>query len=159
SVEAYDEHYEPLSDEGLLERGLTAEIVAPTPTGTRTQPLLVPMLRKGFFELQFPVTATGNYGLRVTDPITGKLTGQRSEGTALPGEGGRGVREQKLEEELAQATGGKSYDLTTVDQLPQDLKLQPITEHVTQNRALWATPLWFGAVVLLMLGEWITRKI
>ena len=56
-------------------------------------------------------------------------------------------------------TGGKSYDLTTVDRLPQDLKLQPITEHVAQNCTLWATPLWFGAVVLLMLGEWVARKI
>jgi hypothetical protein len=159
AVEAYDEHYEPLTDERLPERGLTAELVVPTPTGTRTQPLLVPMLRKGFFELQFPVTATGNYGLRVKDPITGKLTEQRFEVTALSAERRRGVRDQKLQQELAQATGGRSYDLTTVDRLPQDLKLHPVTEHATQNCALWATPLWFGAVVLLMLGEWIIRKI
>jgi hypothetical protein len=159
SVEAYDEHYEPLSDEKLPERGLSAELVVPTPTGTRIQPLLVPMLRNGVFELQFPVAATGNYGLRVKDPVTNKITEQRFEVTAPSAERRRSVRDRKLQQELAQATGGKSYDLTTVDRLPQDLNLQPITERVTQNRPLWATPLWFGAVVMLMLGEWIIRKI
>src|SRR5439155_20441088 len=47
SVEAYDGHYEPLSDEILPERGLTAELIVPMSTGARTQSLLVPMLRKG----------------------------------------------------------------------------------------------------------------
>ncbi|MBW8883479.1 MAG: VWA domain-containing protein [Planctomycetia bacterium] len=159
SVEAYDEHYEPLSDEKLPEHGLAAELILPSPTGTRNEPLLVPMVRKGAFELQFPVTAVGSYSLRVKDPITGKLSEQRFDVTALSAERRRGVRDQQLQHDLAQVTGGKSYDLTTADRLPQDLKLQPITEHVTQNCTLWATPLWFGAVVLLMLGEWITRKI
>jgi hypothetical protein len=133
--------------------------MAPTASGTRTQPLVVPMLRRGVFELQFPVTVVGSYSLRLKDPITGKLNEQRFEVTGLSAERRRGVRDQKLQQELAQATGGKSYDLTTIDRLPQDLKFQPITEHITQNFALWATPLWFGAVVLLMLGEWITRKL
>src|SRR5439155_21883477 len=61
SVEAYDEHYEPLSDEKLPERGLTAELAMPLSTGAQTQSLLLPMLRKGLFELQFPVYAIGSY--------------------------------------------------------------------------------------------------
>jgi hypothetical protein len=158
SVEAYDEHYEPLTDEKLAERGLSAELIVPAQAGTRTQPLVAPMLHKGLFELQFPVTAVGSYSLRVKDPITGKLSEQRFEVSALSAERRRGVRDQQLQLELAQATGGKSYDLTTVDRLPQDLKLKPTSEQVTQNCALWATPLWFVAVVLLMLGEWIIRK-
>ncbi len=159
SVEAYDEHYEPLTDEKLAERGLSGELTVPTQVGTRVQPLQIPMLRKGVFELQFPVAAVGHYSLRVKDPITGKLSEQRFEVTALSAERRRGIRDEKLQQELAQATGGKSYDLTTVDRLPEDLKLQPITEQATQNFALWATPLWFGVVVLLMLGEWATRKL
>jgi hypothetical protein len=159
SIEAYDENYEPLSDENLPEHGLSAELGMPLTTGTQTQSLVVPMLRKGLFELQFPVYAIGSYGLRVKDPVTGKLTEQRFEVTALSAERRRGVRDKQLQHDLAQASGGKSYDLTTVDQLPRDLKLPPITEHITQNRTLWTTPLWFGAVVLLMLGEWIARKI
>src|SRR5436190_2969359 len=115
SVEAYDENYEPLSDENLPDRGLAAELTAPAKAGTQTQSLLVPMLRKGVFEVRIPVYAVGSYSLRVKDPITGKLDEQRFEVTALSAERRRGVRDEKLQLDLAQATGGRSYDLTTVD--------------------------------------------
>lgn len=159
SVEAYDENYEPLLDENLRDHGLVAELTAPAQNGTSTQSLLVPMLRKGVFELQFPVYSVGGYTLRVTDPITDKVIQQRFEVSALSAERRRGVRDQQLQHDLAQATGGKSYDLVTVDRLPQDLKLLPVTEHTTRNSALWTTPLWFIMVMILMLGEWVGRKL
>jgi hypothetical protein len=117
------------------------------------------MLRKGIFELQFPVEAVGSYSLRVQDPVTGKFDEQRFEVTAASAERRRGTRDLQLQDDLAAATGGKIHDLTTVDRLPAELKLKPINEHVTRNFALWTTPLWFGLVVLLMLGEWASRKL
>ena len=42
--------------------------------------------------------------------------------------------------------------------LPDDLKVEAVTERHTRNFALWTTPLWFAVVVVLMLGEWLSRK-
>jgi hypothetical protein len=159
SVEAYDENYEPLDDEGLPQRGLVAELVLPSTGAAQTQPLLVPMLRKGLFEARIPVYAAGSYSLRIKDPVTGNLQEQRFEVTALSAERRSAVRDVKLQSELALATGGRSYDLSTVDRLPDELKLEPIVQRQTRNLALWTTPLWFGVIVALMFGEWIARKV
>ena len=158
TVEAYDENYEPLSDETLLDRGLIAELIIPGKSGAQTTPISVPMLRKGVFEARIPVFAVGEYSLRVKDPVTGKFDEQRFEVTPLSAERRRGVRDEKLQMELAQQTGGRAYDLTTVSSLANDLKLEPVIERMVRNNALWSTPLWFTAIVVLMLGEWLSRK-
>jgi hypothetical protein len=159
-VEAYDENYEPLADETLPERGLMAELVIPGKgaAGQTATNITVPMLRKGVFEARIPVFAVGEYSLRVKDPVTGKFDEQRFEVTPLSAERRRGVRDEKLQTDLARQTGGRAYDLTTVSNLPADLKREPVVERLTRNMALWSTPLWFAAVVMLMLGEWLSRK-
>jgi hypothetical protein len=132
--------------------------VIPVRGGSQTQPLVVPMLRKGLFEARIPVFSVGSYSLRVKDPVTGRMDEQRFEVTPLSAERRSAVRDARLQNELAQATGGRSYDLTTVQRLPNELKLQPITQRQTRNLTLWTTPLWFAAVIVLMLGEWLARK-
>jgi hypothetical protein len=158
TVEAYDENYEPLSEEALADRGLTAELTVPGKNSAQASTFTVPMLRKGVFEARIPVYTVGAYSLRVKDPVTGKFEEQRFEVTPLSAERRRGVRDDKLQTELAQQTGGRTYDLTTVSKLPDDLKVEAVTERHTRNFALWTTPLWFAAVVILMLGEWLSRK-
>jgi hypothetical protein len=160
TVEAYDENYEPLADDDLPERGLIAEMTIPGKAGSAgaTTNVTVPMLRRGVFEARIPVLAVGEYSLRVKDPVTGKFDEQRFEVTPLSTERRRGVRDEKLQTDLARQTGGRAYDLTTVSNLPTDLKLEPVVERQTRNRALWSTPLWFAVVVMLMLGEWMSRK-
>jgi hypothetical protein len=160
TVEAYDENYEPLADDDLPERGLIAEMTIPGKAGSAgaTTNVTVPMLRRGVFEARIPVLAVGEYSLRVKDPVTGKFDEQRFEVTPLSAERRRGVRDEKLQTDLARQTGGRAYDLTTVSNLPTDLKLEPVVERQTRNRALWSTPLWFAVVVMLMLGEWLSRK-
>jgi hypothetical protein len=155
TVEAYDESYEPLSDEGLPQRGLTAEMTMPGEDAAR---LIVPMLRKGIFEIQIAVYAAGGYSVRVTDPITEKATELRFEVAPLSAERIRGVRDERLQTELARQTGGRTYDLTTVHQLPDEMTLSAAEERLTRSYGLWTTPLWFGAVIVLMLGEWSLRK-
>lgn len=158
SVEAYDENYEPLGDENLADRGLAAEMIVPGKLGAQTSSFTVPLLRKGVFEARLPVFAVGPYSVRVKDPITGKVEEQRFEVTPLSPERRRGVRDDKLQQDLAQQTGGRAYDLTTVHQLPDDLNLNAVSERLTRSYALWTTPAWFATLVLLMLGEWLARK-
>lgn len=159
TVEAYDENYDPLSEESLPDRSLTAELTTPGQGGAEIRTLQVPMLRKGVFELRMPVYAVGEYSLRVKDPVTGKFEEQRFEVTPLSAERRRGVRDQKMQLDLAQQSGGKAYELTNVNDLLNDLQLEPVTERLTRNESLWSTPLWFIAVVGLMLGEWLSRKL
>jgi hypothetical protein len=116
------------------------------------------MLRKGIFEIQIPVYAAGGYSVRVTDPITEKATELRFEVAPLSAERIRGVRDERLQTELARQTGGRTYDLTTVHQLPDEMTLSAAEERLTRSYGLWTTPLWFGAVIVLMLGEWSLRK-
>ncbi|MCA9154839.1 MAG: hypothetical protein KDA38_08635, partial [Planctomycetales bacterium] len=69
------------------------------------------------------------------------------------------VRNVQLQEDLARETGGRSYELTNVSRLIDDLQVEPVRQSLTRNHALWSTPLWFGLIVLLMLGEWLMRKL
>ena len=158
TVEAYDANFEPLDEENVADRTLEAELVIPGAGGGDLRPIRVPMLRKGVFEARIPVLAVGEYVLRVKDPVTNKYSEQRFEVTALSAERRSGVRNEKLQNQIAETSGGKAYDLTTVHNLANDLQVEPRIEKLTRNRALWSTPLWFTLVVGLMLGEWFFRK-
>jgi hypothetical protein len=159
SVEAYDENYEPLGQEGAQVRSLEAELELPAASGASAQALSIPLVREGLFETRIPVTTAGSYRVRVIDPVTSNTVEQRFEVTSLSAERQRAVRDEKLQNALAQATGGRSYDLTNVDRLPAELNLKPAEQRLLRNVTLWTTPLWFGLVVTLMLGEWLGRKL
>jgi hypothetical protein len=160
TVEAYDENFEPLAAEDMPQSALSAEMTIPGTGGTADQlrELPVPLLRQGVFEAQIPVYSDGEYSIRVKDPITNNFSEVRFDVTGLSAERRSGVRNARLQEELSAETQGRMYDLTTVDRLADDLQLQAITEHYTRNHPLWSTPLWFIALVGLMLGEWFARK-
>jgi hypothetical protein len=160
TVEAYDENYEPLTDDRLAGRTLQAELTVPGTTSSagQTRNITVPLLRPGMFEARIPVIAAGEYALRVKDPVTSKFEELRFEVTSVSAERRRGVRDEQLQRQLALETQGKSYDLTTVTNLVNDLEVTPQTEIQTRNFALWGTPWWFAVVVALMLGEWLARK-
>jgi hypothetical protein len=155
TVEAYDENYEPLSEDRLADGRLTAELERP---GGEVTPVTVPMLRRGVFEARIPVLASGTYSLRIKDPITGKVDEQPFEVLPLSAERRRGVRDARLQQDLALASGGRAYELTNVDALVTDLEAAPVIERQTRNHALWTTPAWFAAALCLMLGEWLGRK-
>jgi hypothetical protein len=160
TVEAYDEDYEPLDETRLPEQALAAELIAPTSDGIveSVRDIKVPLLREGVFEARLPVYVAGEYSIRVKDPITGKFDEVRFEVTELSAERRNAVRDVRLQEALAAETHGKSYDLTSVDNLVDDLRAEPIVERYTRNQPLWSTPLWFMLLIGLMLGEWFWRK-
>ena len=72
----------------------------------------------------------------------------------------RAVRNTVLSGTWRAITGGKSYDLTTVGQLPDEVRLVSKTETNVHVIELWNT--WLAAVFALvgffMLGEWLGRK-
>jgi hypothetical protein len=159
TVEAFDENFEPLGSDDSALTSLTASLTLPGgDAGETTRPLTVPLLRPGVFETRIPLYASGEYAVRVDDPIAEKASEVRFEATNVSAERRRPTRDAALQEELARATGGRTYDLATVSQLPGDLSAEPVVETLTRNHPLWSTPLWFIAAVTLMLGEWWLRK-
>ncbi len=162
TVEAFDENFEPLGggegDDSPV-ASLTATLTLPDEAaGETARPITVPLLRPGVYETRIPLYASGEYAVRVDDPVAQKSSEVRFEATSVSAERRRATRDAALQEELARATGGRSYDLATVAHLPEDLHAEPIVETITRNHPLWSTPLWFFALVSLMLGEWWLRK-
>ena len=165
TVEAYDDNFQPLSEEVLqtrgLERSLQAELVLPkgaASDGDNAQALRVSQLREGVFEARFPVYAGGEHRIRINDPITSQPVEITFEVTNVTVERQRAVRNVALQEGIAAETGGNAYDLTTVGKLADRIDLSPKTETTIEVISLWNTWLCFGCVVGLLLGEWLLRK-
>lgn len=161
TVEAYDADFRPLGEEMLPDGKLDAELILPPRNSideSGVRPLAVSQLRKGIYEARVPVFAGGEHRIRVRDPITGEPveTSFRVVSTSI--ERQRAVRDTALAESLASATGGRSYDLTTLERLPDEIGASARTETNVEVVPLWNTWLAFVAVVGLMLGEWFGRK-
>lgn len=162
TVEAYDNNFEPLPEDRLPDRKLQAELLAPARSAAdsaTTQSIGVPQLKSGVFEARFPVYSPGEHRLRVTDPVTKEKVEVDFRVLNLSVEGRSAVRKVALQDALATASLGKSYDLTTVDQLPKDLAFTPKVETSVRVVPLWSTWLCFAWVVILMLVEWGARKL
>ena len=161
SVEAYDADFEPLGEDQVPGRKLSAELILPERGllgNGNVRPLTIPQLRQGVFETRIPVFAAGEHRVRVRDPVTDEDVEVTFRVARVSAERQRAVRNVALQEALADATGGKSYDLVTVDKLPDEIELVAKTETAVQVIPLWNTWLCFACVVLLMLGEWLGRK-
>jgi hypothetical protein len=117
------------------------------------------MMRPGLFETQFPVFLQGKHQLRIQDPITSEQTELNFEVLQTSAERRGTVRDVRLQEELAQQTGGRSYRLDQSTTIVNDMALKPRQISASHQRLLWTTPVWFLSVVSLMLGEWLTRKL
>lgn len=155
-VEAYDENFERLKPEKLADGKLPAELFAPDDSTARTIDLTP--LRDGEFEARIPVDMDGEWRVRVKDPVEEDFREVRFRVASLSAERRSAQRNEHLQQQIALASGGNSYDLTNVDTLVDDLQLEPQLKISRQVKPLWATPLWFILVVGLMLGEWFTRK-
>jgi hypothetical protein len=159
TVEAYDENFDPLEQQDLPDGTLGGELTVSRSGGSDTvREIALSMLRPGVFETSLPAAAAGAYQLRVRDPVGGGFHEIPFQVTSVSAERRSGIRNLPLQQQLARETGGRSYDLTNAHQLLDDLQMEPVIEHSTRSYPLWATPLWFFALVALMLGEWFTRK-
>jgi hypothetical protein len=161
TVEAYDENYKPLAESRLPGRKLAAELIVP-PSGASDQPgrraLTVTQLREGVFEARFPVVMGGEYRVRVHDPIAQEHVETTFRVASVSVERQRAVRNAALQQALADATGGKSYDLASAARLADEIRLVAKTETDVEVIPLWNTWFAFVLVTALMLGEWLGRK-
>ncbi len=161
TVEAYDANFEPLGEDKVPDRRLTAVVYLPEgrgPGNSTSGTLSVSQLRQGVYESRFPVFAAGEHRIRVKDPITGQFAEVTFRVASVSAERQRAVRNVALQQALADTTAATSYDLANVDRLVDDVKLQAKTESSVEVIPLWDTWLSFGLIVLLMLGEWLGRK-
>ncbi|MBL8826806.1 MAG: hypothetical protein JNM18_07445, partial [Planctomycetaceae bacterium] len=172
TIEAYDEDFEPLTEEDLPERKLTGELWLPghmaaagdVPSANPqpaegVEPLSIPQFRPGVFETRLTALAGGEHRLRVRDPVTNDYVEVNYQVTSLSAERRSAVRNVALQEQLAAATGGKSYTLADVDRLADEIQGLEKTESSVEVQPLWNTWLGFLAVVGLMLLEWTGRKL
>jgi hypothetical protein len=161
SVEAYNANYEPLTEEDVPNRTLAAELTSPggVAEGKRTQSVAVPQFREGVFETRLSVAVPGEHRIAVKDPVTGEQSEVYFQVADVSVERRSAVRNTALAREIAQATSGQSYDLTNVSDLLKDFRPPPRTETSIIIRTLWDNWLAFGLVILLMLTEWLTRKL
>ncbi|HWC90656.1 MAG TPA: hypothetical protein VG433_13400 [Pirellulales bacterium] len=173
SVEAYDEDFEPLAADKLADHKLWAELTVPgraaAGVSTTAHPLAgdtqrreavaIPETREGLFETQIPVLVPGEHRLRVKDPIAGGTVDVTFQVTSLSAERRSAVRNQELMDQLAAETGGASFDLTTAEQLPDEIKPHARKETMIEVLPVWNSWLAFGLLVTLLLGEWLLRKL
>lgn len=161
TVEAYDANYDPLTSEKLAEKRLLGELIVPGRIEgvTNTQPVGISQLREGVFEARVPVSAGGEHRLRVLDPITREYNEVRFMVASLSAERRSAVRNAALEQEIALAAGGKTFDLTTAATLPESIHLTAETIKNEKIFPLGSTWLCFGLVVGLLVLEWLTRKL
>lgn len=161
TVEAYDADFKPLGEDQVPGRKLNGELFVPSgevPSQQGPRPISVAQLRPGIFEGRFPVYTPGEHRVRIRDPITQQTVDATFQVAALPVERQRATRNAALERALADATGGKSYDLASAAELPERIPLVARTEANVEVIPLWNTWMAFSAVVALMLGEWLFRK-
>jgi len=157
-VEAYNRDYEPLGD-----KQLSARLLAPRTAGVPQAParLSIPLSRGDVnYETSLPAVYTpGQYRVLVKDPVTGgevEVTFMVESATAERRSAVRNTAKQRV---LAEQTKGKTYELHEVAKVPGQIKDRPIVEYSERRFPLWNTWLVLSLVLVLMLGEWLTRKL
>lgn len=161
TVEAYDSNFEPLADDKLADRQLTGQLLVPTRAGEKAEPqkIMLGQLREGIFEARLGVSQGGEHTIRVKDPVTGEMSDVSFQVANLSLERRSAARNVALQTEIAQTTGGASYDLESVSRLPDEIHVTATTETTIKVLSLWDTWLGFGLVVGLLIGEWLFRKL
>jgi len=162
TVEAFDADYQPLSDDDLPQQRLTAEVFVPGRQSDGTQRIEqynVARRKDAQFEARIPVDTSGEYRVRVRDPVTGKYAEANFRVADLSVERRSAVRNMALQHDLARVhPGGQAVELVEADKLAELIKLPRREETSIQIVHLWSTWPTFFLVMLLMIGEWLGRK-
>jgi len=162
TVEAYNRDFEPLTAADLPDQMLSGQVVRPGRNASDesvTEAISVTELRPGVFEARIPVFEGGEYRIRVTDPVENQVVETHVQVRSLSAERLSAVRNTSIQQSVARATNGRSYELNTVSQFLQDFNPPRLTETTVEVFPLWNTWMCFGLVVLLLLGEWMIRKL
>lgn len=154
-IEAYDGNFENLEQDKLIARLVSQDDGGESVTSDVT----IPRRDRSFYEAIVPVYASGKHQLFVRDPVTNEEKEISFDVTPLSLERRNAVRNFQLQRDLAAATGGKTYELFDVNQLPNDIQAERISEFSELKFPLWNTWLVLILFLLLLLGEWFGRKL
>ena len=158
SVSAFDADFQPLADERDHEKAFAPELIWQSPAASESRPLHLNAQSPGQWSAEIPLPVAGRYEVRITDPVTKLVHRRQCDVKDTAPELQPTPRNAELQYRIAQATGGRTYEASEVDQLVRDLQLRSTLETQSREVALWHTPAWFLVVVGLMLAEWITRR-
>ncbi|MBM81752.1 MAG: hypothetical protein CMJ78_14335, partial [Planctomycetaceae bacterium] len=162
TVEAYNEDFDPLTEDDLPQKYLSAEVIEP---GRRedgepsVQALNISQFRPGVFEARLPVFKGGEYRVLVTDPVTQEVSDVHFQVTSLSAERRSAVRNLAVQQNIAAETNAKSYEVDTVHQLIEDFNPPRQKETSVEVISLWNTWLSFCTLIGLLLVEWFCRKL
>lgn len=159
TVEAFDADFEPLSAAKLPDRTLAARLVRPDKAAAdEPEQLTIAEVRPGLFEARVPALVAGEHRIIVDDPVTRERSQVAFTVTGVSVERRSAIRNVALQEAVAAATGGRSYDLKSAARLATDIDPVARAEHTVKVFPLGMT--W--ACLLLGLGllvsEWVVRK-
>jgi len=155
TIDAFTEDFEVLDEEQLEAR------LIPPPTAGASEPieLTVPRVRDALYETQIPLDASGDHRLLVRDPVTGEEVETNIRVAPRAVERQRADRDVALQQKLAQQTGGRAYDLSEITSLASDISVPTVEVERERSFELWNTWLVLILVLILMCGEWLTRKL
>ncbi len=161
TAEVYNNEFHPLDESEIPHRRLMADIIRPDQDveGDRSQAFSMPQLKLGQFETRVQVFGAGEYRIQVTDPVTNEKTELVFDVDNVSIERRNPVRNALLQKNLAAETGGKAYDLTDVDQFPNDFRPIRHPETSIEIVSIWSNWLTFGTMLLLLIAEWSLRKV
>lgn len=158
TVEAYDREFEPLSESQVADRELAAELIGPNREGEHSRKMGIPQLKRGVFETSISDLTGGEYRVQVVDPVTDEIAEVSFDVVNVSLERRNSVRNSHLQASLAAETGGRAYDLTTVDQFPDDFHPLSQPERSREIVTLWNHWPVFLIMIGLLITEWIVRK-
>jgi hypothetical protein len=159
TVEAFDADFQPLSAAKLPDHTLTARLVRPDkPASDEPEKLTIAEVRPGLFEARLPALVAGEHRIIVDDPITREQAQTAFTVTSLSVEQRSARRNVALQEAIAAATGGKTYDLSTAAKLAEDVDPVARPEHAMKVFPLGMTWACLLLGLGLLVGEWIVRK-
>ena len=158
-VEAYDHNYQPLRSANVDGGALKAQLLIPQSIGERRErDISLPFLRRGVFETEVQLFEPGEYRIGALDPVTNEWVYRRFYVNDRSAETRDVVRNHQLQQELANSTGGVSFDLAEARKVLDFIRPTPIVAVTTTDHALWNSPLWFILLVGMLTGEWFIRK-
>jgi hypothetical protein len=159
TVEAFDADFEPLSAAKLPDRTLAARLVRPDKSAAdEPERLTIAEVRPGLFETRVPALVAGEHRIIVDDPVTRERSQVAFTVTGVSVERRSAVRNVALQEAVAAATGGRSYDLTTAARLATDIDPVARAEHTVKVFPLGMTWACLLLGLGLLVGEWAVRK-
>lgn len=159
TVEAFDADFQPLAAAKLPDRTLTARLVRPDKSATdEPEKLTIAEVRPGLFEARVPALVAGEHRIVVDDPITREPAQVAFAVTSVSVEQRSASRNVALQEAIAAASGGKTYDLDSAAKLATDVDPVARPEHAVKVFPLGMTWACLLVGLGLLIGEWIIRK-